>query len=206
MTAVLAISPLGTVSRGATESMRECLLSPLQALTARFELGVASEIAPVRPGTGQPLAVTHRGIEQFRQGFRLGALRLMIGFEDGSELTEMPELYRLPNVADWFCGMANLHGILTPVFDLARYLRIEPQAGAKRMLLVLSHGPDAAGVLIDGLPERLRWSDEQRADAEAAPSRLAPLLRGACLIKDGLWFDLDVAALLNALEQAVEAS
>ena len=49
----------------------------------------------------------------------------MIRFEDGSELTELPDLYRLPNAPGWVRGMANLHGVLIPVFDLAGYLGLD---------------------------------------------------------------------------------
>lgn len=74
------------------------------------------------------------------------------------------------------------------------------------MLLVLAHGADAAGVVIDGLPERLRWSEEGSADVGAALERLVPHLRGASVIDGCLWFDLDPRSLLDAIEQSIEAS
>jgi twitching motility protein PilI len=206
MTAVEEFSLLCPAEVAATEMPEGQLMTPLQALTAGFDLEVVSDAARTPLERVREGGKSYSAPEQFRQGFRLGDLRLMIRFEDGSELTEMPDLYRLPNVPDWFCGMANLHGMLTPVFDLARYLGIQRDASGKRMLLILSHGADAAGVLIDGLPERLRWTEKERTDTSTAPERLAPLLRGACLAEDRLWFDLDVVLLLNVLEQALEAS
>ena len=199
MEALPALSPAQIVEAGRP------LMKPLQALTSGFALEVINDAA--EPSVNRIRDRTsHSGTDQFRQGFRIGDLRLMMRFEDGSELTEMPELYRLPNAPDWFCGLANLHGMLTPVFDLSRYLGIGRDASTKRMLLILSHGSDAAGILIDGLPVRLRWAEEQQRDTSTAPERLAPLLRGTCLAEDSLWFDLDVVSLLNVLEQALEAS
>lgn len=180
-------------------------MTPTQALTRGFDLDPAVADVQDEPARLRPDAASRDAAEQRRQGFRVGGLRLMIRYEDGSELTEMPEVYRLPNVPGWFCGMANLHGMLTPVFDLANYLGIEPDPQAKRMLLVLSRGADAAGVVIDGLPERLRWSDADRADARTAPLRLAPHLNGACLIGERLWFDVECDALLDALEQSMRS-
>ncbi len=174
-------------------------LTPTQALTGGFVLELAIDRSG--PQTGRALRVG----DQLRQGFRIGELRLMVRYEDGSELTEMPEIFRLPNVPEWFCGIANLHGMLTPVFDLSRYLGVEPDAKAKRMLLVLSHGADAAGMVIDGLPQRLRWSDGEGADASAAPSQLAPHVRGAAMIGEQLWFDLDCTALMQMLERSLES-
>jgi twitching motility protein PilI len=165
-------------------------LPPTQALNRGF-------VQAQSDGRASPVAIG----EQFRQGFRIGDVCLMIRYENGSELTEMPEVYRLPNAPDWFCGIANLHGMLRPVFDLCRYAGIEPDPNAKRMLLVLSHGVDAAGVVIDGLPQRLRWSAGEGNDAGSAPARLAPHVRSAALIGEQLWFDLDCAALLDAMEQ-----
>jgi purine-binding chemotaxis protein CheW len=86
------------------------------------------------------------------------------------------------------------------------HLGMHGDAKARRMLLVLSRGADAAGVVIDGLPERLRWSDDGAAALDAAPPRLAPHLCGACLIDERLWFDLDCDALLAALEHALKAA
>lgn len=174
------------------------MLPPTLALTRGF-VHAAQDVH-------MPAARETRDAQHVRQGFRIGALALMVRYEDGSELTEMPPLYRLPNTPAWFQGIANLHGLLVPVFDLADWTGVEHAPDAKRMLLVLSHGNDAAGVVIDGLPQRLRWTDTQQADAATAPARLAPLVRGAALIDGVLWFDIDRAALLDALEHAMESN
>jgi twitching motility protein PilI len=171
-------------------------MTPTQALTIGFDFD-----APLDPETSRATAADDG--EQRRQGFRIGALALMTRREDAREVTEMPSVYRLPSTPDWFCGMANLNGVPTPVFDLARYLGFERNLQAKPMLLVLAHGADAAGVVIDGLPERLRWSSADRADAAMVPARLASFQHGACLIDEQLWFDLACATLLDALEDAL---
>lgn len=178
----------------------EQALTPSQALTAGFEFDAAT---PPQP-KGQAL-LRSAGIEP-RQGFRVGELQLMIRYEDSSELSELSAVHRLPNAPDWFCGIANLRGKLTPVFDLARYLEVEPAASAKRMLLVLARGAEATGVIIDGLPERLRWSADAVHDTGSAPRRLAPHVRGASMLSGQLWFDLDTHSLLGEVEHALESS
>jgi twitching motility protein PilI len=177
------------------------LLSPTDALNGSFSVAAAA-----RADARSQLATA---AEQRRQGFRVGPLDFMVRYEDGSELTDMLTVHRLPNAPHWLCGIANLHGMLIPVFDLSQYLGVERDAGAKPMLLVLSHGADAAGVLIDGLPERLRWSDaagESVADLGMAPPQLAGCVHRAVLVGERLRFDLDCAALLLALERAVESA
>ena len=185
-------------------------MTPTQALLAGFEFDAAersdapgSSVAAVEAERSTPSARL-QGM-QFRQGFRIGSLNLMIRFEDGSELTELPDVYRLPNAPGWVRGMANLHGMLIPVFDLAGYLGLTRDAQAKPMLLVLSHGADSAGVVIDGMPERLRWLAEDQIDTDSAPRLLVPHVRTACLVGEKLWFDLDCMPLLAALEHSIGA-
>jgi chemotaxis signal transduction protein len=96
-----------------------------------------------------------------------------------------------------------LHGQLIPVFDLAAYFGVDPDPQAKRMLLVLSRAKDATGVLIDGLPARLRCSEAQYTDASAAPERLIPHLLGLIILENQLWFDLNPHSLLDAIEQSL---
>jgi len=175
------------------------MLSPTLALTRGF-----TQAAGIAPAASD--ARSNQRMLEARQGFRIGELSLMVRYEDGSELTEMPALYRLPNTPAWYMGVANLHGLIVPVFDLAAFSGVRNPPGtrdARRMLLVLSHGADAAGIVIDGLPRRLRWSEEQQADAATAPARLASHVRGAALIEGTLWFDLDRASLLDAFETAL---
>ncbi len=176
---------------------------PTQALTAQFEFDVNNDAGQGVPKRGDARTTLVAGAS--RQGFRIGELCLMIPYEDGSELSDMSPIHRLSNAPNWFCGMANLQGKLTPVFDLARYVGVEHDRGTKRMLLVLAHGPDAAGVMVDGLPERLHLPDSEQNDVGAAPNRLAPHLRGAALIDGQLWFDLDTRSLLDGIEHALGA-
>jgi twitching motility protein PilI len=183
------------------------LLRPTAALSSGFEL----EAAPPEnlPDSAASLSRAQNAIDasgpQLREGFRIGELGLMIRYEAGSELADLPQTYRLPNAPDWFLGMANLHGALVPVFDLARYLGVQPTPGVKPMLLVLGHGADAAGVAIDGLPERLRFDDEQRVDGSFVPRALQGCIAGVCLIGERSWLDLDPHALLARLEDELSA-
>ena len=173
-------------------------LTPTQALGSGF-------IQPAAPAGGAPSGRTaaQAMAVQARQGFRIGSLNFMVRYQDGSELTEMPQLFRLPNTPHWFCGIANLHGMLTPVFDLAGYVGIETDPAAKRMLLVLAHGADAAGIVIDGLPQRLRWTADDTTDTAMAPAGIVDCVSRAVQIDGQLHFDLDCESLLKSLESSL---
>lgn len=177
-------------------------LLPVEALERSFVLA-PGETGILSLAAGWQTPTVFEG-EQSRQGFLVGLLGLMIPFEAGSELTEMPPLHHLPNTPPWLLGMVNLHGRLIPVFDLLRFLGLEREGGGKPMLLVLGHDADAAGFVIDGLPQRLRWTSAVQSDADLAPRRLEPHVRACCLIDGKIWFDIDTTTLLNAIEESLE--
>jgi twitching motility protein PilI len=182
----------------------EQLKHPTLELTSGLDIDESGVIEQPEPEQGEFDGVAPPVRIQSKQGFRIGELRLMIGYEDASELAEMSSAHKLPNAPEWFCGIANLHGKLIPVFDLARYFGVDPGLGFKRMLLVISRGNDATGVLIDGMPERLRCFEDEYSEASAQPERLMPHLRGSTLIGEQLWLDLDTHSLIDAIEQSIE--
>lgn len=138
------------------------------------------------------------------QGFRVGELGFVIEYIDGRELVEPPTLHHLPTAPGWLLGLANLHGSMIPVFDMARYFGIEA-SGEKKMLLVLGHDENAAGLLVDGLPKRITWNTEKQFPASSLPARAMPMVRSACYVGTELWLDLNVSALLDALEQGIQS-
>lgn len=181
-------------------------LSPVEALRRGFQFegqgpaGTALAAAYATSGGSVAGPGADSGLLQ-REGFQVGHLGLMIRYQDGSELADLPTTYRLPNAPEWFTGVANLHGLLIPVFDLARYLGIERQGNAKRMLLVLSHGADAAGVIIDGLPLRLRVNPADQAEDAPIPVPLEGCVSQTYWAGERAWMELQVDALLNRLSE-----
>jgi len=134
-----------------------------------------------------------------REGFRIGSLRLAIRYEEGNELTDMPPVVPLPRAPSWFRGMANLHGTLVPVFDTAALFGAAHAPDAKPMLLVLGHGEEKAGLVIDGLPVRLRLATADRIDDPAAPAALAGCVDHAYWSEGEDWLELRAGALLDRL-------
>ena len=174
------------------------LLAPTEALLRGFvfEAAAPSEMPPSpAPARVEP------GTILLREGFRIGELRLMIRYEDGSELTEMPQVYLLPRAPAWFLGMANLHGALVPVFDPAVLFGVARDENAKPMFLVLGHGDDKAGLVIDGLPQRLRLTESDRIEDAAMPPSLAGCVNHAYWSEGLDWMDLQVDHLLRTLAE-----
>ena len=95
-----------------------------------------------------------------RQAFRIGHMRLLAPFATASELVEMPNVYPLPRMPANLLGLVNLHGRIVPLFDLAALFETQHLPREKRMVLVIGHGNDAAGIVIDGLPRRMVFLPE----------------------------------------------
>lgn len=171
------------------------LLAPTAALLRGF---VFDEPAPALAAT--PAANdADSAVTLLREGFRIGSLRLAIRYEEGNELTDLPPVYPLPRAPSWFRGMANLHGTLVPVFDTAALFGAAHAPDAKPMLLVLGHGDEKAGLVIDGLPVRLRLAAADRIDDPAAPAALAGCVEHAYWSEGEDWMALRAGALLDRL-------
>jgi purine-binding chemotaxis protein CheW len=135
-----------------------------------------------------------------REGFRIGSLSLMVRYEDGSELAEMPPVCRLPNSPSWFLGMTNLHGTLVPIFDPAQRWGTAHDGTARPMLLVLGHGEQRAALVIDGLPVRLKPRAGDRLEDAPVPPALQGCVAATHRIDGTDWMDLGCAALLERLQ------
>ncbi len=135
-----------------------------------------------------------------RQAFRIGHMRLLAPFTASSELVEMPSVYPLPRMPANLLGLVNLHGRIVPLFDLAALFETQHAPREKRMVLVIGHGNDAAGIVIDGLPRRLVFRPESQILPPALPAAAANSL--VATYKQGTeaaWFEFDYASLLDQL-------
>lgn len=126
-----------------------------------------------------------------RQGYRIGALRILSKYDASSELAPMPTIYRLPGAPDGVKGLANMHGNVVPVFELTRWFGVEHSTEVQQMLLVLGHGEGAVGVVIDGLPARKRFTPADEVAVAMGHPRMARFAKAAYRDADGIWMEFD---------------
>jgi len=167
-------------------------ISPTEALLAGVE---SAAIQVVASSTQVP------GVEERREGFRIGTLNLMVRYEDGNELAELPTVCRLPHAPAWFLGMTNLHGSLLPVFDMAGRWNTVHASDTTRMLLVLGHADERAGLVIDGLPIRLRFGPQDKLEQAATPAAFADCAGATYRLNAADWIDVNCTALLERLQR-----
>ena len=147
----------------------------------------------------QPVASEGNPNEIVRQAFRIGHMRLLAPFATASELVEMPNVYPLPRMPENLLGLVNLHGRIVPLFDLAALFETEHLAREKRMLLVIGHGNDAAGIVIDGLPRRMAFMPESQIVPPALSAAAATAVVATYTQGPDAWFEFDYAQLLEQL-------
>jgi len=153
---------------------------------------LAALTAPAAPVEEDPSLIV-------RQAFRIGHMRLVAPFATASELVEMPNVYPLPRMPDNLLGLVNLHGRIVPLFDLANLFETTHLPREKRMLLVIGHGNDGAGVVIDGLPRRIVFSPEDQIIPPALPVGAAAAVTATYRQGKDAWFEFDYAKLLDLL-------
>ncbi|HTU65709.1 MAG TPA: chemotaxis protein CheW [Steroidobacteraceae bacterium] len=134
-----------------------------------------------------------------RQAFRIGQMHLVATFATASELVEMPNVYPLPRMPEHLLGLVNLHGRIVPLFDLAALFETEHLPREKKMLLVIGHGNDAAGLVIDGLPRRAVFSPDDQIIPPALPAAATNSVIGCYLQGKDAWFEFNYASLLDQL-------
>jgi twitching motility protein PilI len=134
-----------------------------------------------------------------RQAFRIGHMRLVSPFATASELVEMPNVYPLPRMPRNLLGLVNLHGRIVPLFDLANLFETAHLPREKRMVLVIGHGNDAAGVVIDGLPRRMVFSPDDQIITPALPEAAAAAVIATYVQGKDAWYEFNFALLLDQL-------
>jgi chemotaxis signal transduction protein len=188
------------------------MLRPTVALASGFELEAApvTHLPEIAARLLRPTDAPDGAGPQLREGFRIGELGLMIRYEDGSELADLPPIYSLPNAPAWFHGMVNLHGALVPVFGLAEYLGLHGHGGlhspdgSARWMLVMGRGADAAALLIEGLPQRLRFRAADLIDDAPVPRQLEAHVSATYWIDGQPWMDFKPAELFDRLETELD--
>lgn len=140
-----------------------------------------------------------------RQGVRIGDLRLLFDFASTSQLSELVPITPLPATPRWLLGLASLHGIVLPVFDLAALAGVERSSSRKTLLLVIGHGESAAAVLIEGLPDRFHFLESERVGDWRAQAWLADCVAAAYQRDNETWLDIDHQGLLGRFEQSLSA-
>jgi len=174
----------------------EGLVDPIAALDQEFVLPSAS--------SSKEVDRVQKDAAVKRQSFRIGDLNLLCGQNAGRDVVETPSVSRIPYVAAWLKGVANVRGALVPVVDLALVFAIERNKDTKPYLLIFGQGEVLMGLMIDGLPlPRSFEVTECMNGVPPHPDILNGHVHGAYENNDEVWLDVDVDGFFRTLSERI---
>src|SRR3989338_2875924 len=136
-----------------------------------------------------------------RRGFHAGGLRLLVNLDETSEVAEMPPLFRLPGAPAGIKGLVNRHGRVVPVMDLSALFGSQIESAAKMWLLVCGRGDEAVGLVVDSLPERKKFAQEDKVSISEISHPIASFAKAVYREEPEFWIDLDTEAFFASVFQ-----
>jgi len=134
-----------------------------------------------------------------RRGFCIGELKLLVGMDTVSEVVEMPPLFRLPGAPTGVRGLANRHGRVVPVLDILTLFDSANEQSKRAWLLVYGRGEDAVGLIIDSLPDRRKFVQNDEISPGDIAHPIATYAKAAYREGQEIWVDLDMEALFASI-------
>lgn len=134
-----------------------------------------------------------------RRGFHVDDLRLLVDMEVASEVVEMPPVFRLPGAPAGVKGLVNRHGRVVPVIDISDLFGLQHVPALNTWLLVCGRGDDAVGIIIDSLPERKKFDQDERVGLAEITHPVAVHAKWAYREGQDIWIDLDTEALFASV-------
>jgi len=136
-----------------------------------------------------------------RRGFRVGELKLLVSLDAASEVSVIPPLFRLPGAPKGIIGLVNSHGRVMPVVELSVLFETQQKRTATAWLLTCGRGDGAVGLIIESLPERKKFVQEDEIRLAEVAHPIASHARAAYREGTDIWIDVDFEKLFNALLQ-----
>ncbi len=173
--------------------------------------------AQIYASINDSLQLSEETDKEQRQGFCIADYNFMIRFEDGNQIMDIPDVYPVPNAPPWFLGVSNVHGRTIPVFDLKNYFNVDRQVinknqvlnkkqTAQSMLFIIGHGVDVAGLVIEGIPQRLDIAETDRVLDYSITTELQSYINEVYSLENKVWYDLDCLNFLDAIETQLKVT
>lgn len=130
----------------------------------------------------------------------LGGELFAIDLRHVREVFELESITPVPGLSSTVVGVANLRGTVMPLADLRPSLGI-PATTAQPFVVVVRHGQQQVGVLIDAVPEiRTIHPDDLMNAASRGLSESRPFLSGLVKIEDRMSGMMEVQKLLACVD------
>jgi len=179
-------------------SVRPEAVDPLEALFRfRPELELATEESYL-----QGLSERDTGQDDLRQWltFSLGSEEYALDIGQIREIIKPREITDIPRVPDFILGIISLRGVIIPVFDLKRRLKLgKVEVTSSSRIIVCQFGEKTAGLVVDNLNQVVRLPAEEIEPPPAVLSGLdRDMVKGVGREQGRMMILLDLANVLNA--------
>lgn len=133
----------------------------------------------------------------------LGGELFAIDLRHVREVFELESVTPVPGMPASLVGVANLRGTVVPLADLRHQLGM-PAAVAPKYAVVVKHGSQQVGILIDDVPEIRTIHEDDLLDASArGVTESRPFLSGLLKVEGRMSGMVEVSRLLASVEGAV---
>jgi purine-binding chemotaxis protein CheW len=161
----------------------------------------------MEPTLETPQTKTTQGSEQARSALPSRICLITIGGELFAidlryvrEVFELESITPVPGMPASLVGVANLRGTVVPLADLRPALGV-PSSTAPKYAVVVRHGTQQVGVLIDEVPEiRAIHPDDMLAASTRGVSVSRPFLSGLLKIEDRMSGMVEISRLMASVE------
>jgi purine-binding chemotaxis protein CheW len=153
--------------------------------------------------TATPLIAETPGakIAQIFGTFFIDKTEFAISVENVQEVINYPDsISVMPLAPDFLDGVFNLRGVIVPILNLSRLLKISPgMVGAATKVAILNYGFASVGLAFDRTGEIIRPMPEERSEYQYKDGSIHRVIKGALKLNGGsrLLQVLDPAALVS---------
>lgn len=132
--------------------------------------------------------------------FEIGGQEFCIDIRSVREIRGWTPATQMPHTPSYMLGVINLRGAVMPVIDLRRRLGLgATEVSSRHVIVVIQHGAQLAGVLVDGVQETFQVDASVVQEPPQIETTTSELFVDAIIpIEDRLLSRLVVSALLPA--------
>ncbi len=133
----------------------------------------------------------------------LGGELFAIDLRHVREVFELESVTPVPGMPASLVGVANLRGTVVPLADLRPQLGVSAASEAK-YAVVVRHGAQQVGILIDDVPEiRTIHAEDMLSASARGVTESRPFLSGLLKVEDRMGGMVEVSRLLASVEGAI---
>lgn len=128
--------------------------------------------------------------------FQLNDQQYALPIQETQEIIRMSNITRVPNTKHYVEGIINLRGSIVPVINLNKRLNLPvSQYGEDTRIIVVEHGGQKVGMIVDIVLEVGRFTDDEIEPPSVAGDNV-DYLKGVVKKGDQLWLLLNLAEVI----------